>query len=265
MIVADFMTPDPLTVDVDDELDQALRLMDERRVRHLPVLEQGKLVGVLSDRDLLALTGGVRGAGRFVAGGRRVGDHLRREPVTAEPDDSAVSILVEVVLNGIGCLPVVKDGALVGIVTEMDLLREYLKAARSGRLAGEVDPTLEALMTRDVETLESRASLDDAVSLMRRTSVRHIPVRDEDRLAGIFSDRDLRRAQAHGFGAETTVGETMTPDPRTLSPRDTVTAAAELMHEQRISALPIVDGTELVGIVSIPDVLDHCMGTLRLA
>ena len=58
MIVANFMTPDPVTVGPNDSLETALQAMDEYSVRHLPVVDDGDyLVGVLSHRDLVGLTG----------------------------------------------------------------------------------------------------------------------------------------------------------------------------------------------------------------
>jgi acetoin utilization protein AcuB len=57
MKVADVMTPEPVTIESVSSLDRALELMDRLDIRHLPVLEDGRLAGILSDRDVLEATG----------------------------------------------------------------------------------------------------------------------------------------------------------------------------------------------------------------
>jgi acetoin utilization protein AcuB len=94
----------------------AYRLMRDHRFRHLPVVENGRLVGVLSDRDLRPVLLSPTLA-RV-----QVGELMSEDLTTVAPDapvEEAASLLV---VKKIGCLPVVADGTLVGIVTETDLL-----------------------------------------------------------------------------------------------------------------------------------------------
>jgi len=248
MQVSTFMTRDPITIGSDASLEEALLRMDEHDVRHLPVVDHGALVGILSNRDVLEAPSGV------------VRDVMHKRVVTANPEDSAVAISVEVVLRGIGCLPVVEGRTLIGIVTELDLLRVFVRACRAGTLSGDVDPPVRALMTRRVISLETTDRLLDAEAVLSTLKVRHAPV-VHGRLVGIVSDRDLRRARGKGMGDDARVEAIMTRDVQTLSPADPLSRAAELMLDFKFSALPVVDG-ELVGILSSSDVLDHCMNTL---
>ena len=264
MRVSEFMTPGPVTVEGDEELDTALRLMERHDVRHLPVVEGKTLVGVLSDRDLLKATGGVQGTGRSTEK-NRVRDHAVPAPFVADPDDSAVSVLVEVVARGIGCLPVVRGGELIGIVSEMDLLREFVRAVDRGEVAGSTSVTVKHLMTRAPRTVRTTDSIEVAFRLMEGGAVRHVPVTEDGKLVGILSDRDLRRAHACGFGSETAAAEEMTPRPVTVTSTTMARDAAHAMRKQKLGALPVVDDGELVGILTIPDLLDHAVGALRLA
>ena len=229
--------------------------MDDLRIRHRPVVDAGKLVGVLSDRDLLEIP----------EGSGLVSEVMHADVATVTPDTSSVTLAVEIVMRGIGCLPVLENETLVGIVTELDILRAYAGVAREGKLTGNVDPPIETLMTKNVRTLAPTDTLADAFALLKELNARHAPVVSEAKLLGILSDRDLRRAHGNGLPNETPVADVMTKDVRTLEPSEVLSKAAELMVEHRISALPVVgsDEGELVGILSSTDVVEHCLGTLR--
>ena len=126
MDVGQIMSAKPFTIAADAPLDDAMRLMDDHDVRHLPVTRDGGLIGVVSDRDLVAATGWLPSSTRTSDGPQQVGDLVRAKAVTATPDDSVVMMAVDMVSREIGCLPVLQGSELVGIVTEMDLLEAYL-------------------------------------------------------------------------------------------------------------------------------------------
>ena len=118
--IGQFMTQDLFTVRPDDIVDFAATLMDWRRVRHVPVENDGgELVGLVSHRALL----------RLVAQGRMGKDHrvtveeiMNREPVTVHPDTPTVEAIRLMREKKLACLPVTREKKLVGIVTEHDLI-----------------------------------------------------------------------------------------------------------------------------------------------
>lgn len=116
--VAEIMSTDLFTVRPHDLMNVAASVMEWKHVRHVPVEDDaGTLVGLVSHRELLALL-----ATTGDAGGRAVGDIMRRSPVTIRPSASCAEAL-ELLRDGrLGCLPVVEEGQLVGIVTERDFL-----------------------------------------------------------------------------------------------------------------------------------------------
>lgn len=263
MEVAELMTRNPVTIDVGATLDAALDLMDEKGVRHLPVLEGDQLAGVVSDRDLLAATGWVRELHQDSSSTkRRVRDVMRRPPITALPEESAVTAALDLMLNGIGCLPVVKDAVLYGIVTEFDLLKAFVARSRQQTLEGDYNPLIRTRMTREPASAHVAQSVEDVADLCRRRRIRHVPIVDGGKLVGIVSDRDLRRAQGRGLSLHAAIRELMTWQPVTAPSGERLTYAAERMLEHKISALPVTDDGKLVGILTATDLVDHCMNTL---
>lgn len=124
-------------------------------------------------------------------------------------------------------------------------------------------------MTRDVATLGSGASAAEAWNLCRERGIRHLPVVDDGRLVGLVSDRDLRDVSPpRGFsGTEDApygvrLADMMTTRLATIHPLDTVDHAARELHDRRIGCLPVVDGGELVGIVTSSDMMQTLMELL---
>jgi len=128
-IVADLMTNEVATLQLNDRLSIADDVMKLGRVRHLPVLgDDGELVGIISQRDLLhGSLASILGYGS-VARSKLLSTILVKavmttDPIVVDPDVSigeAARVLTD---NKIGCLPVMKGDALVGIVTESDFVR----------------------------------------------------------------------------------------------------------------------------------------------
>lgn len=117
------MTREVTTVAPETTAAQALALCREKRVRHLPVLESGDLVGVVSDRDLRSATPALGDSNRAAALKEiRVEDVMSREVRTAHPDDPIEQAANTMRERRIGCLPVVEDEELAGIITASDVM-----------------------------------------------------------------------------------------------------------------------------------------------
>ena len=119
--VGQFMSTDLFTVRPDDLVDLAASVMHWRHVRHVPVEDdEGRLVGLLSHRNLLRLLAG-RGTGQLREA-VTVRDIMKADPVTVSPQTPTLEAIELMRARGVGCLPVVENGALVGIVTAHDFL-----------------------------------------------------------------------------------------------------------------------------------------------
>ncbi|HSR70558.1 MAG TPA: glutamate-cysteine ligase family protein [Acidobacteriota bacterium] len=122
MRVEQFMTTDLFTVTEEDTLDLVIQLMNWQRIRHIPVEDhQHNLVGLISYRSLLKYFG------EHVTADRNdkavsVTRIMKTEPLAVPPETSTVEAMRIMHENGIGCLPVVKNERLVGVVTERDFM-----------------------------------------------------------------------------------------------------------------------------------------------
>ncbi|NNF07597.1 MAG: CBS domain-containing protein [Candidatus Eisenbacteria bacterium] len=118
--VEQYMSTDLFTVHEDELLDLVANLMEWEKIRHVPVEDhQNRLVGLVSYRSLLRLLArGMGENGKTLA----VKDIMHKSPITVTPDTSTIEAVTMLQEHKIGCLPVVKDSRLVGIVTERDFM-----------------------------------------------------------------------------------------------------------------------------------------------
>lgn len=134
MIVAKRMMRNPVYVDENDSMKKAMDLLRDREIRHLPVLKGGdKLVGIVSERDIKQASPSPATALEireiyYLLDKVKVRQIMTRRPYTISPTapiEEAALIMRE---KKIGCLPVVEDGRLVGILTETDILDAFIES-----------------------------------------------------------------------------------------------------------------------------------------
>jgi len=132
MLVKDYMTKHPLMVEPTMPIVEAQRLMGENNIRHLPVTGKGKRLLGLITRQALLLQPAKLGSlnvweiSRFLSK-LTVGEVMVKDVITVGKDatlEDAARIMVE---NKIGCLPVLEEGIVVGIITEIDLLAQLME------------------------------------------------------------------------------------------------------------------------------------------
>lgn len=137
MLVKNRMRPDPVAVSSSASIAEALRLVRQYRMRHIPVVDGGELVGIVSDRDLRLAMPSPLGAERpeFVAlvEGTPVEAIMARDVITAGPTDTLEDAAVRMARSRVGALPVVDAGGrLVGILSEADILRAFVDVFTAG-------------------------------------------------------------------------------------------------------------------------------------
>lgn len=131
MLVRDYMSQPPIVIAPETPISDALKMMRERKIRRLPVVDRaGRLIGIVSDKDLLHAEPSPATSlsiwevtyliGRITVEQVMTRDVLTVSPVT--PLEEAAQIMVD---RKIGGLPVIQDGQIVGVVTETDIFRVF--------------------------------------------------------------------------------------------------------------------------------------------
>jgi acetoin utilization protein AcuB len=115
---------------------------------------------------------------------------------------------------------------------------------------------VDALMRKRVQTVREDGSAEQALKRMRAGNLRHLVVLRGRRVVGMLSDRDLTAILVGGVRVDRTIDQVMRRDVVGIAPGDTVEQAARRMRLRKIGALPVIDGDELVGILTVSDLLD---------
>lgn len=126
--VADWMSTPPVVIAPARSLVEARQLMEQRHVRRLPVVEQDRLIGMLSWGDLRAAQPSAASTlsvfeRRALLDRLTVAACMTRDPITIAPDAPVLDAAQQLLEHKIGGLPVVEDGLVVGVITESDLFR----------------------------------------------------------------------------------------------------------------------------------------------
>lgn len=261
VVVGEIMTGDLVGLDCRASLDDAIELMESEGVRHLPILEGRRLVGVLSERDVLEATGwlppSLRGALEAPTGD--VASSMSKPVVSASPEDTLVTACLRIVEWGVGCLPVLDNGFLAGMLSETDLLEAYGAACSGSLVAVDLDPRVEEAMTRDLTVADHRTPAEEALELLRSRGFRHLPVMADGELLGLVSDRDLRLSLGRGQLEGTPLSELFSPRLHSVTPTTRLSKVARVLVEEAIGALPVVAGEDeggaLLGLATTTDVL----------
>ena len=121
MKIKSFMVSDPITIQEETSIQDAIRLMKENRIRHLPVVDRKKrLVGWVTLSDLK------QGLMPSMLGDVSLSDLINRDPFTVSPDDDVEVAARLIYQHKISGMPVVNDGKLAGLITETDLFRVFI-------------------------------------------------------------------------------------------------------------------------------------------
>jgi acetoin utilization protein AcuB len=139
MKVKDLMKTKVLTVSPVDTMDKVFYYINFERIRHLPVVERGRVVGMVSDRDLKKVLGSLKTARSVVGKGeivvtirsRTVETIMKRGVITIAPNAKASEAAAIMAKRKIGALPVVAKDKLVGIISATDILWAFVKLAES--------------------------------------------------------------------------------------------------------------------------------------
>ena len=278
MNVADIMSSPVYIINADEPVSHARKLMLRYRIGTLPVLNEGKMVGIVTKSDI-----GNRLAQAEPLWRRRPIDQIpikllmTETVITIYPEASITQATTLMLENGIHNVPVVKNGNIVGIVTRTDLM--HYVAENSGKM----NTKIHNLMTEDVISVHRHHTINHVIDEMNRNEIARVIVKDDDgKPAGYISRKSLalnlltdnegdlstksikmvRRSSPAGQKIYRYVKEMpVTAEDIMVSPvisidvNENISAASKKMIEEGLTGLPVSDGEEIVGILSRTDIM----------
>ncbi|MBW1862080.1 MAG: CBS domain-containing protein [Deltaproteobacteria bacterium] len=115
---------------------------------------------------------------------------------------------------------------------------------------------IKSLMIPDPITIRERASIKEAIELMKTNSIRHLPVVAEgNKLKGFVTLADLKQGLIPSMVADVSLSDLMIKDPIKVDPDEDIEIAAKLIYKHKIGGMPVVKNDELVGIITETDIL----------
>ena len=184
------MTKSVVSVETSAKVGEAIRLMKENNVGGLPVVdEKNRVRGIITERDI---------AGFFAdkISGVRVAQLMSEKVITALPTTTIFEVEKTMTAQGFRRLPIISDNKVIGIITAMDIIRffgsgEVFKYLRSGTIMQVLNTPALEIATKEVVTIKPSADVGQAAKIMRSKNIGAIPVVENDRLAGIITERDF--------------------------------------------------------------------------
>jgi CBS domain-containing protein len=252
--------------------------MQDKGIRHLPIVSGAHVAGMVTDRDIREAapspaTTLSKGEIHYQMNHVLLRTCMTRNVITVQPDADTAQVAQLLIEHRFGCVPVVGDRRLLGMITEIDCLQAFVTSAQPEAepptgLKGSREVKIEDVMRSSVITATPENLVTAVVQQMRERRVRHVPVVTEGKqLAGILTDRDVRQAAASDepqmaqydltyLLQKMTVKSIMTTPVHTVSGDATLAEAAQLMLHHKVGCLPVVrDEDILEGIMTVTDML----------
>ncbi len=189
--VKTLMRPAP-AVTLQDSLNKVAKLMIESEIRQLPVYNEDKLLGFVTDEDV------IHGAVNERWGNTRVEEIMTKKPFVVEEDESLGAVLSLLRAEGISHVPIVRDGKLVGIVSIYDIIESIFQprqVQRFGDRVGQKVPVLsipaKGIMVKPVVTVLPETKLQDAEEQMHKFNISSLVIVSKGRPVGIVTKRDF--------------------------------------------------------------------------
>ena len=278
MNVADIMSSPVYIIKTDEPVSHARKLMLRHRIGTLPVLNEGKMVGIVTKSDISNRLAQAEPLWR-----RRPIDQIpikmlmTETVITIYPEASITQAATLMLENGIHNVPVVKNGNIVGILTRTDFMRYIAENA------GKMSIKIRNLMTEDVISVHRHHTINHVIDEMNKNEIARVIVKDDDgKPVGYISRRSIalslitdsegdistksikmvRRSSPGGQKTYRYVKEMpVTAEDIMISPvifidvNENISAAAKKMIDEGITGLPVSDGEDIVGMLSRTDIL----------
>jgi acetoin utilization protein AcuB len=120
------------------------------------------------------------------------------------------------------------------------------------------------IMSKKIVAISPDRQVGQALKLMQKHAIRHLPVMEKDRMVGWITSRDLREVLLASMLEEIKVGDVMVQAPLSVTPDTDVEEAARLIHEHKIGGIPVVEHERLMGVLTMHDLIGAFISMLGL-
>ncbi len=251
--VEDILNTEYPVANPEDRVGDILSIMKDTGYQEIPVVEESEFLGMISYGTILKK--------KSVTLDTKIRNLVRMMPTLAI-DTEITKVAESVIQSNARQIAVVNKKKLIGIVSRGDLIgiAAGVKALKEIKIW--------EIMTNPVESLNENALLDDALEIMRSLAIRTVPLTDSaGKLSGIVGMKEVvahnwkneDKSARDGFQTERTqitVGSICATAVKTVNWDDTVEDAAALMGETKISTLPVMEGDDLVGVITQYDIIE---------
>ena len=255
MKVKEVMTKDVVTVDKDVNLRHVLKLMKKHEITKIPVVEDKKLIGLITDNNIAYKLGSIRTKG-IPASRLHASSVTDKKIQCVEPSTEVKTILKKVGKPGPTMLCVTDNNNLLGVITKADLLHLVNSKKK-----------LRDIMKQKLFIVSSDDRVIHARRIMVDEDIARLPVVDHGKLVGMISDNEIAFALAsikRSFPLgrqkkkldELLIADIMKVPPIWTEPHMTASQAASIMIKSNVGALPLVENDKLIGIISRTDLLN---------
>ena len=258
MQIKNLMSEDLITVDKDQNLSDALKLLRKHNVSRLPVTNNKELVGIISERDIANKLGSSKYES-MPASRLHISSVMVKDVITV-PQTMQLGEVAKLMLEkGIGSVPVMDGDKMVGIVSKADFVTLAVGIAFD-------KITVKELMTKDLKSVSPTERLIHARRVMIESHVGRLPVIEDETLVGMITSKDLMRAfidfrknvpekYQKSQIKEVSVEDIMSSNPIFTSKDATISEVSKIMMETGYNGLPVVEDGEVVGIITQTDIL----------
>ena len=258
MQIKNLMSEDLITIDKDQNLSDALKLLRKHNVSRLPVTNNKELVGIISERDIANKLGSSKYES-MPASRLHISSVMVKDVITV-PQTMQLGEVAKLMLEkGIGSVPVMDGDKMVGIVSKADFVTLAVGIAFD-------KITVKELMTKDLKSVSPTERLIHARRVMLEAHVGRLPVIEDETLVGMITSKDLMRAfidfrknvpekYQKSQIKEVSVEDIMSSNPIFTSKDETISEVSKIMMETGYKGLPVVEDGKVVGIITQTDIL----------
>jgi len=255
MKIKQVMTKKIINVNKNDDLRYVLDLMEKYDITKIPVMDNHRLVGIVTDNKIADKLGSIKSKG-IPAARMHASSVIDNNFDPVAPDDDVETILKTVGKPGLTMLPVVEKDKVVGVITKADLL-PLINSKKK----------IKEVMNEEIHSVSPGERVVHARRILLDNDIARIPVLNEGKVVGIVSDREIAFAfakikksfslgQQHYRIRELLVKDVMKKNVVTMSEDATIKDTADLMIKQDIGCIPIVDNNDKIkGMVTRTDLL----------